>query len=387
VATVSDIVDRVRLELADQGQSFVASLTGDGTSTRFQLQDYPVDGTTMAVTVNGVAVASAAVGVEERTGVLIFTTAPALNATIKVSGTAYRYFTYTDLSQMVGDAASQHLYHQVDTFGGSMSLENMPEVEVYPLSVLATSVALQALATDSAFDIDIQAPDGVSIPRSERYRQLSERAQERLMHYQLLCEALGIGMYKVEIFTMRRVSRMTNKYVPIYRHQEIEDYSQPKRVYLPIPTYGADSVPETTATYDLVIIAGHAFSITFDFDFDITLYTIAATIKSYVGSNTNLLTLTVNSTNSVTNQVVFTLTPTQTRQLPPIATWELDLTSVTDTTDVLPYIKGRVYTSNTNTLSQGGTTTTYSIAPPLLKGTAQSGFTVMTAFSGTEAPL
>ena len=66
---------------------------------------------------------------------------------------------------------------------------------------------------------------------------------------------LNIGLHRIETFTLRRISRLTNRYVPIYRPQEVDDGSIPQRVLLSMPTYG-DVTPATTAQVkDLTLYA------------------------------------------------------------------------------------------------------------------------------------
>ena len=104
-----------------------------------------------------------------------------------------------------------------------MTLTKLAAVEQYPIAILAVIEALWALATDASFDINIFAPDGVTIPRSERYHQLVNMINQRQEQYRTLCSALNIGLWRLEIGTLRRVSRHTNKLVPIYMPQEIDD--------------------------------------------------------------------------------------------------------------------------------------------------------------------
>lgn len=343
MATISGIMDRVRLELADQGQSFVVSLKGDGTTKRFDIGVHPLLGTSLNIKVNGVAVPSQNIAVEERTGIVVLTTAPANNATIEVSGTKFRYFTNTDLQSLCDAAVAQHLHNRNDSFGRALTVANLPVIEEYPVALLSTIECLYALATDSAFDIDIMAPDGVNIPRSERYRQLMDMIATRRDQYQNLCEALNIGLHKVEVFTLRRISRMTNKYVPVYQPQEIDDYSKPVRVYLPIPTYGGTAIPTSAAIYDLVFTQGDAFSVTLDFPWSLAAYVPKAQIRQFAESQVVLAEFTVNPVSGQNDKIELSLTPDQTSKLPLRSVWDVQLTSSTDTDYVQTYVKGQVF--------------------------------------------
>jgi hypothetical protein len=137
---------------------------------------------------------------------------------------------------------------------------NLPQIEEYPVTIYAVTLALYTLATDASFDIDIAAPDGVNIPRSERYRQLMDMVSARQGQYRDLCTHLGVGLYKIDVFSFRRISKATGRYVPIYKPQEVDDRSYPQRVDIPAPIYGDKTVPWITEGGDLTAYQGRAYS-------------------------------------------------------------------------------------------------------------------------------
>lgn len=343
MATISTIMDRVRLELADQAQSFVVSLKGDGTAKRFDIGVHPLKGSSLVVKVNGTALASSTITVEERKGIVILASAPAANATIEFSGLKYRYFTDADLQSLCDAAVAQHLHNRNDSFGRALTVANLPVIEEYPVALLSAIECLYALATDASFDIDIMAPDGVSIPRSERYRQLMDMIAARREQYQSLCEALNIGLHKIEVFTLRRLSRITNKYVPVYQPQEIDDYSKPVRVYLPIPTYGGTAIPTTVAIYDLVFTQGDAYSITLDFPWSLASYLPKAQIRQFPESQVILAEFSIAAVGGQNDKIELSLTPEETSRLPIRSVWDMQLTSIADPDFVQTYLKGQVF--------------------------------------------
>lgn len=345
MATLTDLINRVRLELGDQGSSLDVTLTADGTSVRYEIGIFPVDGPSLQVSVGGVLQTTSQVSVEERTGTIIFTAAPALNAAIRVWGTRYRYFGSVDITQYVNDAVAEHLYHRTDDFGRALTLANLPVVEDYPVSLLATTYALYALATDASFDIDISAPDGVHIPRSERYRQLMDMLATRQTQYRELCAALNVGLNRIEVFSLRRISRTTNRLVPIYVAQEIDDSTPAQRVYLPSNMLGGDPFPQAAAEQDFTVTQGDSFSETLIFPFDLTPYTVAAQIRVYPGtvSAATVIHCQVTSTSSTSSTVVLSLTPDQTTILPLKSFWDLQLTAVNDPTNITTYLTGMFF--------------------------------------------
>lgn len=378
MATIAGINDRVRLELADQAQSFQATLLGDGASRRYELGVYPLMGSTLVIAVDGLDVSSSS-GVEERTGVLVLAAVPDAGAVITVAGNRFRYFCDTDLTLLTQAAVTQHLYNRNDSFGRALTVSNLPVVEEYPVALLAAIEALYALATDASFDIDIIAPDGVNIPRSERYRQLMDMIQSRREQYQTLCEALNIGLHKIEVFTFRRISRMTNRYIPVYQPQEVDDSTKPVRVYLPAPTYGGTPIPTSAGIFDLVFTQGDAFSITMDFPFSLADFTPKAQIRVFSESQIIAAELTVAAVAGEPDKIELSLTPLQTSKLPLRSVWDMQLTE-TATGKVETYVKGQVFVDRQTTRTPGVDTSVSdnSPFPPWLAGDAQEGFTPTT---------
>ena len=259
MATLASLVNRVRVELGDLGKSFVTQFVADGSTNRFKLHYSPLDGNGVTVFQNGTDVSNEA-SVEESTGVLVMDTLPADGDEFTVSGNYYRYFTQTEMEMLVNDAIIQHTGRTTDPVGRQITVANLPTIEEYPIAIYAVTLALYTLATDSAFDIDIQAPDGVTIPRTERYRQLMEMVQTRREQYRELCTMLGVGMYKIDVMALRRISKATGRYVPVYKPQEVDDRSYPQRVDLPQTTYGDQTTPWPTESVELTSYQGRAFT-------------------------------------------------------------------------------------------------------------------------------
>lgn len=298
MATISSLISRVRLELGDQGKSFVTQFVADGSTNRFKLHYAPLDATTIIVYQNGTDISTSAY-IEESTGVLVLSNLPADGVELIVSGTYYRYFTDAELSSLISDAVLQHSTGHTDSLGRQITAETLPANEDYAVSIYAVTLALYTLATDASFDIDIAAPDGVNIPRSERYRQLMDMVSARQTQYRDLCVQLGIGMYRIDVFTFRRISKATGRYVPVYKPQEVDDRSYPQRVEDQLPTYGDKQVPWVTEGGELTAYQGRAFIATKSF---------SGTYDPSVGFVAKLL----NQRGSVLTVQNFTLSVTQT---------------------------------------------------------------------------
>lgn len=343
MATLTSLVDRVRMELGDQGKSFVWTAKGTGTN-RYELPYSPVLGSTLAVFVAGIDVSNY-VTVEEHTGILTFDTSPvdqtpAVDSDITVQGTHFRFFTDSELEIITSAAVQEHLYNRADAYGRALTIQNLPTVEEYPAALLAAHHALYTLATDASFDIDIQTPDGVSIPRSERYRQLMDMIRGRKEQYDTLCQALNIGLTRIETFTFRRISKATNRYVPVYMPMEIDDRTPPQRIYLPIPTYGGSPVPSKAAPYDLVFTQGDDYSVVLDFPFSLAGYTAKAQVRLYPESPAKVAEITCTIVDAALGKLRLSLSSEQTEDIPLRAYWDIQLTK-DDLTET--YMQGGVF--------------------------------------------
>lgn len=346
MATIISLGDRLRSEIGDIGKSFVYQFIADGTTNRFLVPNSPLDGANLIVTKNNVDI-SASVEVEEATGYIVLDTTPNANDVLIVSGNYFRYFTTSEIQQFVSTAFVEHTTNHTDAYGRSVTIENLPVIEEYPVVVYASTLALYTLATDASFDIDITAPDGVMIPRSERYRQLMQMIQVRKDQYKELCSMLGIGLFKIDVFSLRRTSKTTNRYVPLYMPQEVDDISMPVRVYLPLPTYGAIPKPTTAIIQDLYVYAGDAFTFQIQFGFELPEYTAKSDIRMNPNSSVLLTSFTTTTPDFGSTDgdglrtLELSLTNDQTRLLPGICYYDVQLTNPDGVTHT--YVTGKIF--------------------------------------------
>ena len=351
MTTLAALSDRLRAELGDSARPFVDTFTGDGTTRQFQLPQSPVLGSSLVIKVGATDVSSTTT-VNEGTGIIILATPPANNAVVTVAGTSFRYFTYSEICYYINTAFAEHAQRTTDSNGSQANMSTLPVIDEYPVVILASTLALYTLATDAAFDIDIISPDGVSIPRSERYRQLMEIVAQRKDQYKELCSMLGIGMYRIENFTLRRISRLTNRYVPVYRPQEVDDGSIPQRVLLSIPTYGDVSPATPVVAKDLSIYAGDNFAEIIRFGMDISAYAPLAQIRLYpsvpgsavgpviIGAFT--FVKSASRTGGPVDTLTMSLSGSVTKDLPNVSYYDLQLTA--PDSSVKTYTYGKVFT-------------------------------------------
>ncbi|MGW3275873.1 hypothetical protein ACWDFH_31075 [Streptomyces kronopolitis] len=170
--------------------------------------------------------------------------------TLIVRGATQGMFTDADLETYIGDAVEQHAYGRSkvtryrDAHGfirydhEPLSLKTLPAVEEPLVAYLAAISCLWTLATDAATDIDISTAEGTFVPRTQRYRQLMQHIGDVTTglqgRYNSLAQQLNVGLGRIEMFTLRRVSRTTNRLVPVFVEREYDDTSKPRRLLPPI---------------------------------------------------------------------------------------------------------------------------------------------------------
>ena len=346
MATITDLIAKVRVELNDQARQFTKVFTGDGVNKDFNTGYKPLDNATLAVTVNSTPLANPTTyTVEPIYGVIHTVTAPALNSVVTVTGNVFRYFTDDQLTYFVNTAVLQHTDGRTDGLNRAVTIDTLPEIEVYPVVLLSAVEALWALATDAAFDINIQAPDGVTIPRGQRFSQLNAIIESRREQYRTLCSALNIGAWRIEIGVLRRVSRTTNKLIPVYMPQEIDDSTKPERVYIQNELNGRTPIPSTVPIYDIVMQSGDDFSVILDFPdtMDFSTMTFKAQIRTYPASPTLWATFTIAVYDATLKKLRLSLTGDLTRYVPVRCFWDIQATSSVDNTTTT-YLRGQVFT-------------------------------------------
>jgi len=353
MATITDLVTKLRTELSDQSKQFTKTFTGDGVTTTFNLGVKPVDAVTLLVKDNSTTLTNpAGYTVETTYGIVHTTAAIASGHTLTVTGNVWRYFSDDELASFINTALTQHTTGRTDSYGRAITVSSLPEIEVYPLVVLAAVEALFVLATDASFDININAPDGVTIPRGQRFQQISSFINQRMEHYRSICSALNIGIWRIEVGQLRRVSRTTNKLVPIYMPQEVDDSRRPERVYMENDLRGRTVLPSTVPIYDLVIQQGDSFSVILDFpnttDFNDLVF--KAQVRTYPGSPTIWATFTITVYDANLKKLQLSLTKDATKLLPVRCFWDIQATSLSDSTFEQTYLQGQVFTNQQVTL-------------------------------------
>lgn len=260
MATVAGLISRARLEIGDIGRSFTQVVPGDGVTKSLTLNVKPVEDTTLVLTVvSGNTTTPLAPGtdynLDARAGAIDLVAAVDLGDTLVINGVSYRYFTDADWTTFIDTAYTQHNH------GRGTPLARLDPVEDYLVALLGVIQSLWALMNDSAFDIDISTPEGVSIPRHQRFDQLMQMLLARQDQYNKLAAALNVGLNRIEMFDLRRVSRMTGRLVPVYVAQEIDEATPARRVFVPIDLKGATPIDDPCPVVDITLEIGVPFEL------------------------------------------------------------------------------------------------------------------------------
>lgn len=256
MATVSELIARTRLELADISKTFVHSTSSTGNTVTYNIPRVEqVQTDSLVVRVNGTPLAAQDYVLDAAAGIVTITGVPPNDGdTIQISGTHHKYFSDEVMRTFVETAFDLH------TTRRNTTMARLPANEVYLVALLAKIEALWVLATDASYDIDIRTPEGVSVPRTQRFAQLMAMIEATTRQYKDLAMALGVGLFRVEMFTLRRQSMTTGRLVPVYMQREFDDINPPVRVYPPIDSQGAALPTPTVEELDVQVFRGEPFS-------------------------------------------------------------------------------------------------------------------------------
>lgn len=259
MATEAEIINRVRLELGDQPEPFRQTYRGTGAQDEYDLPSERIRAaglrafTTHPTTlVNTNLVLDTDYTLDAENGVVRMSTPLPKDTMLTVEGVAYGLFTDEELAEFVHEAVLQHTNSTNDTTRYRDSrgfirydrvqktLENLPEVENLLVAMLAAIEALWALSTDAATDIDITTSEGTHVARSQRFAQLRYQIELLTEKYKTLSSQLNVGLWRVEVMNLRRVSRTNGRLVPVYVEREYDETGYAVRITPEIDTRDAD---------------------------------------------------------------------------------------------------------------------------------------------------
>jgi hypothetical protein len=168
--------------------------------------------------------------VDERNGLLKFSTPAYQGQRVLVAGYHYEWFLNDDLEFNASAVVGEHFFQRKET-----SLDQITPTELDVIAMGTVVRSLWALTSEFSTDIDVNSPEGMFIPARQRFQQVWQMLQHWEGLYNDRAKSLNVGLSNIDIFNLRRVAKMTGRFVPMYKDREYDDHNPPVRVYPEIP--------------------------------------------------------------------------------------------------------------------------------------------------------
>ena len=178
--------------------------------------------------------------IDNRNGVVKFTDVSNIKDGIHCYGYHYEWFLDDDL-RYYADIVSTELMFDSDV----KSLSGFSDAESTLLPIGTVVYALYGLMTEFSTDIDVSTPEGIMIPAHMRFQQTVQLFQFWKQKYDEKAALYNVGPSKISIYNLRRISRLTNRYVPTFKGREIDDPRWPVRKFPEIPELVDDDAPDS----------------------------------------------------------------------------------------------------------------------------------------------
>jgi hypothetical protein len=221
------VMDLARNYLRDFPKFFQVSF--DALGRTYELGNPNVDSSTLwiASVVNNVVtpLTTSQYAIDERNGILRLTTTPTTGAKLMIEGYYYEWLLPKDLQFY----AERSINFHIPTIDVPLEQANAAVLDVVGIGALVE--ALQALMTEFARDIDVITSEAVHLPGSQRFRMLQSLIQQWEVEYRKHANNLNIGPERIAQFSLRRVSRTTNRLVPLFKSKELGDYGPMERIW------------------------------------------------------------------------------------------------------------------------------------------------------------
>ena len=173
-------------------------------------------------------VSSADYTLDARNGMIRLGTALASTETLLMEGYHYEWLLPDDLAFYAKIALHEHT-HNTD-----VAPEDFSPVVLDVVGISCLVESLWGLLTEYSRDIDVMTSESIHIPASQRFRMVESLLQFWEAEYMKKAQALNIGLHRIEVFTLRRVSRSTNRLVPLIKAKELGDYGPLERLFPPV---------------------------------------------------------------------------------------------------------------------------------------------------------
>jgi hypothetical protein len=231
MATFVDVVNIARNYLRDFPKFFQVSF--DALGRTYQLGHTNVDADSLWVasyipntpSASVTAIAATGYTLDSRNGIMRLNNPPTSSSKIMVEGYYYEWVTPDDLAFYAKKAVEKHL----DPVG--FDLTEVSDAVINAIGISAICESLWALMTEYSRDIDVITSESVHIPASQRFRMVQALLAQWEEEYKRHATALNIGIDRMEVFSLRRISRTTGYLVPLYKAREIGEYSPVERLW------------------------------------------------------------------------------------------------------------------------------------------------------------
>lgn len=190
-----------------------------------------VSGSGTDSTVTPTPVPKTDIELDERNGLLKFLDPLYFGKRILVAGYHFTWFLDTDLA-----FHANRILVDVGYGRDVQAMADFTPIETDTIYIGTVVSSLWALTTELSLDIDVSTPEGMYIPARQRYQQVMQLWQSWSGQYIERMGNLNLGSGRVEQFDLRRVARLTNRLVPLYREREIDDHRPPHRLHPVVPT-------------------------------------------------------------------------------------------------------------------------------------------------------
>lgn len=227
--TLNKVTTLARTFLRDFPKFFQTSF--DNVSRTYELGYPNIDSDSLYVAVytsdTPTELAASAYSLDARNGILRLASTPAANSRVMIEGYHYEWIIPADLDYYAKHAIDNHTYN----LGPNIALNNLSNIVINTIGMATVVEALWGLLGEYSRDIDVMTSESVHIPGSQRFRMVQSLLEYWQKEYENQARMLNIGVNRIEVMTLSRVSRTTNRYIPIYLAREIGDYGPVKRVF------------------------------------------------------------------------------------------------------------------------------------------------------------
>lgn len=227
MAAIDIISKTARTYLRDFPKFFQVSFDALGRTYELGQPNVDIDSFWVATVTSGVVtpLTTSQYSLDNRNAILRLATTPSGSTKLLIEGYYYEWVLPADLDFYSQKAINSHMYNL------GISIENASPEFLDTVGLAALLEVLWALMTEYARDIDVMTSESIHIPGSQRFRMLQGLIQQWEETYRKHAKALNIGLERIEIMNLRRVSRTTNRLVPLYKAKELGDYGPLERVF------------------------------------------------------------------------------------------------------------------------------------------------------------